>query len=395
MFTWEPTREAGLQRLSAFAASASAGKIYEAKRNYDLGPQDRSNVSMLSPYLRRRMICEEEVVRAVLACHGPDAAEKFLQEVFWRTYWKGWLAMRPAVWTDYLADLGRWKQKLAGTAELQNRLTIAVDGNTGIDCFDAWVDELITCGYLHNHARMWFASIWIFTLELPWQLGADFFFRHLVDADPASNTLSWRWVAGLHTKGKAYVARAENIEKYTRGRFTPRGLNEHPEPISDNRTYAPLPLPQSAASGMPDAAWLLTEDDLQGHVISAANKNPPGIAVLQMANESDSPVKQAFSLGAVRDAVQRFAGMGPVTQLTPGNIAPWADNISVQKVVLADPGIGDTDTALRQKQLQLRQQGVHLIRTRRDWDRALWPHATAGFFKFRKQMPVLLARYGP
>ncbi len=79
-----------------------------------------------------------------------------------------------------------------------------------------------SAGYLHNHARMWFASIWIFTLRLPWVLGADFFMRHLCDGDPASNTLSWRWVAGLHTRGKTYLARASNIATYTGGRFTPQ-----------------------------------------------------------------------------------------------------------------------------------------------------------------------------
>ncbi|MCK7502530.1 MAG: hypothetical protein MZW92_81430 [Comamonadaceae bacterium] len=72
---------------------------------------------------------------------------------------------------------------------------------------------------LHNHARLWFASLWIFTLELPWALGADFFLRHLLDGDPASNTLSWRWVVGLQTPGKIYLARADNIARFTAGRF--------------------------------------------------------------------------------------------------------------------------------------------------------------------------------
>ena len=101
----------------------------------------------------------------------------------------------------------------------------AIDGETGIECFDAWSAELCETGYLHNHARMWFASIWIFTLKLPWRLGADFFYRHLLDGDAASNTLSWRWVAGLHTRGKPYAARADNIATYSGGRFTP-GHNE-------------------------------------------------------------------------------------------------------------------------------------------------------------------------
>ena len=93
-------------------------------------------------------------------------------------------------------------------------------GATAIEPFNDWVRELKETGYLHNHARMWFASIWIHTLELPWYLGADFFLKHLLDGDEAVNTLSWRWVAGLHTKGKTYLARASNIEKYTNGRYS-------------------------------------------------------------------------------------------------------------------------------------------------------------------------------
>ena len=58
---------------------------------------------------------------------------------------------------------------------------------------------------------MWFASIWIFTLELPWQLGAEFFMQHLYDGDAASNTLGWRWVAGVQTQGKHYLASEWNL----------------------------------------------------------------------------------------------------------------------------------------------------------------------------------------
>ena len=81
----------------------------------------------------------------------------------------------------------------------------ATDGNTSIECFNEWVNELKENNYLHNHARMWFASIWVFTLELPWQLGAEFFMKHLYDGDAAANTLGWRWVAGIQTQGKNYL----------------------------------------------------------------------------------------------------------------------------------------------------------------------------------------------
>lgn len=182
-----PTRAAGLAALADFVASA--GRTYAENRNYDHGPERRENISMLSRYLRYRLVTEEEVIAAVHARHPGEAAGKFIQEVLWRTYWKGWLQLRPAVWEDYLVDVMRIEAQLGGARRDYER---ALAGNTGIDCFDAWIGELVEHGYLHNHARMWFASIWIFTLRLPWQLGAALFWRHLYDGDPASNTLSWR-----------------------------------------------------------------------------------------------------------------------------------------------------------------------------------------------------------
>ena len=108
---------------------------------------------------------------------------------------------RKKVWEDYNKKLAFLKDDV-NFKSLKKDYSKAVNGNSGIDCFDSWVNELVTTGYLHNHSRMWFASIWIFTLNLPWELGADFFYKNLLDADPASNTLSWRWVAGLQTEGK-------------------------------------------------------------------------------------------------------------------------------------------------------------------------------------------------
>ena len=185
----------------------------------DGGPDGPRAVSNLSPYLRYRLLTEFEIVAAVLDQHRLAAAEKFVQEVLWRTYWKGWLEMRPFVWTRFLEE--RDVQRSAVDARA---LAAAESGSTGIEGFDDWARELVATGYLHNHARMWFASIWVFTLRLPWSLGADFFLRHLVDADAASNTLSWRWVAGLQTVGKHYLATADNIARCTNGRFSPTGL---------------------------------------------------------------------------------------------------------------------------------------------------------------------------
>ena len=202
---------------------------YSSKRNFDFGPKDRSNVSQMSPYISHRILTEYDVVKRVLQKKSYRNVEKYIQEVFWRLYWRGWLESRPRVWDDFMGDL-KFLEK--------NKLYYeAIEGLTDLECFNYWVKELRENGFLHNHTRMWFASIWIFTLNLPWQLGAEFFLKYLTDADSASNTLSWRWVAGIQTKGKNYLAKNWNIEKFTNGKFSPAILNENALPVSDSRNY--------------------------------------------------------------------------------------------------------------------------------------------------------------
>ena len=114
---------------------------------------------------------------------------------------------------------------------------MCIRDRTNIDCFNEWVKELKENNYLHNHTRMWFASICIFTLELPWQLGAEFFMQHLYDGDAASNTLGWRWVAGVQTQGKHYLASEWNIKKFTNNRFQNIKLNENAPPKVSEKSY--------------------------------------------------------------------------------------------------------------------------------------------------------------
>ncbi|MEM7768734.1 MAG: FAD-binding domain-containing protein, partial [Pseudomonadota bacterium] len=136
------------------------GGRYASGRNFDLGPGRHKAVSCLSPYVRRRMVLEEELVDVALASHGLDGAEKFIQEVFWRGYFKGWLERRPSVWAAYRDGLLDDLMALDGDRKLSKRVAEAEEGRTGLECFDAWAEELVSTGYLHNHARMWFASIW-------------------------------------------------------------------------------------------------------------------------------------------------------------------------------------------------------------------------------------------
>ena len=229
---FEISRDGALKQLDAFINSELAN--YSFKRNFDLGPKDKSNVSCLSPYISHRLITEYEVAKTVLAKFPYQKVEKYIQEIFWRVYWKGWLELRPQVWTDFTEDLKGLKE--------DDNYKKAINGETQIECFNDWVKELKENNYLHNHTRMWFASIWIFTLNLPWQKGAEFFMKHLYDGDAASNTLSWRWVAGLQTKGKHYVAQSWNISKFTNNKYKNVKLNENASPIADRREYKPSSL---------------------------------------------------------------------------------------------------------------------------------------------------------
>ncbi|MEM6761405.1 MAG: FAD-binding domain-containing protein, partial [Pseudomonadota bacterium] len=255
----EPSRRAAFARLEAFVPKA--GRQYASGRNTDRGAGAHTSVSLLSPYLRHRLVLEQEVLAAVRAKHSVQGAEKFISEVFWRTYFKGFLERRPTIWSSYQTDLESQRNAARRDNALAADLADAEAGRTGIDAFDHWANELVDTGYLHNHARMWFASIWIFTLGLPWQWGADFFLRHLLDGDPASNTLSWRWVGGLHTKGKTYLARPDNIARYTEGRFSPKNLAREAPALVEDEVHDLLPPPAPTVTPREDVLLLLTEED--------------------------------------------------------------------------------------------------------------------------------------
>ena len=228
---FEASRAKAVEKLNNFVEKNL--NDYSKLRNFDLGPDNRLNTSCLSPYITHGAINELEVIDKSLKKYSFAKNEKFIQEVLWRTYWKGWLELRPNVWSDYLIELDKIKSEFKNN---QNYLD-AIEGKTNIDCFNQWVVELKENNYLHNHSRMWFASIWIFTLELPWQLGAEFFMQNLYDGDAASNTLGWRWVAGVQTQGKHYLASEWNINKFTNNRFKNIKLNENATPIFSDKTY--------------------------------------------------------------------------------------------------------------------------------------------------------------
>ncbi|MEM9371729.1 MAG: FAD-binding domain-containing protein, partial [Pseudomonadota bacterium] len=274
----------------------------------------------------------------------------------------------------------------------------AIAGTAGIDGFDQWARELVQTGYLHNHARMWFASIWIFTLRLPWELGADFFLRHLIDGDPASNTLSWRWVAGLHTKGKTYRARVSNISKYTEGRFRPDyQLANTAEPLVEEIEHPKVPIPLADAVPQDDFLLLVTEEE--GRFEEFLPRSPAGTLGL-LATQGRSPLKvgelvQSFAKGALVDALSRTRSNQPFqTDNWAEPIIAEAERLGVRSIVTAYAPAGPVREYLGKAKGALNSSGITLHQIRREYDDLAWPHASKGFFALKQKIPQVLRGLG-
>ena len=350
---------------------------YNSKRNFDFGPSNRENVSCLSPYITHRLITEYEVTKKVLSTHPHQKVEKYIQEIFWRVYWKGWLELRPTVWSDFIEDLK--------TIEENENYQKAINAQTDIQCFNDWVQELKENNYLHNHTRMWFASIWIFTLNLPWQKGAEFFMKYLLDGDAASNTLSWRWVAGLQTKGKHYVAQAWNISKFTNNKYQKVELNENASPITDTREYN-LKAPEISKEDIGSDTLLFFENDL--NIESLKLKKYKNIYCILISNEKrkiklDEKVIN-FKKKIIDDQIKRFPDAKVLEETQFEELAE-----KIKKFDIIYPSIGENLSFLKLIKKKKNLEYNFLVR---EGDEFCWQFSNKGYFNFKSNIPKIIQK---
>ncbi|MDB4080957.1 DNA photolyase-like protein [Amylibacter sp.] len=396
-----PTREAGLKRLKEFAPLA--GETYSNERNFDFSSTKKNSVSALSPWIKHRLITEEEVLIEILKYHSPHSAMKFIQEVFWRGYFKGWLEQHPTVWSHHNEKLIKEYTKLENNKFIKENYMSAINGETGIECFDFWCEQLKSTGYLHNHVRMWFASIWVFTLKLPMELGSDFFMLYLIDADAASNTLSWRWVSGLHTKGNAYAARASNIEKFTNGQFNPSGqLVEDISPLTENIDHPLVSLPQLDKSIQKDAVLLVTEEDCSPETSLEIKDFEVEILPLYLEKKYPRWIQpnnsvRFFSNTAVQNTCQRLGQLGvekiDKTKWTD-TILEASDRLGTKNIIIPKVPVGAVKSKLRKVKKNLAEHDIYIYEHYKNYDMYTWQHASKGFFKLKKQIPNILHQLG-
>jgi hypothetical protein len=352
---------------------------YTAQRNFDFGPQNRKNISCLSPYITHRLISEYEVAKKVLSKYPYQKVEKFIQEIFWRVYWKGWLELRPKVWTDFVKDLKN--------IENSNEYEKAVNGETNLDCFNEWIKELKENNYLHNHTRMWFASIWIFTLKLPWQKGAEFFLKELYDGDAASNTLSWRWVAGIQTKGKNYIAQNWNINKFTNNKYKDLKLDENPQPIIDQREYKILPISVDNNETKSDTlVFFENELDFQNFKVDSYKK----IYCILLSNK-----ERQVELG---DKVLMFKKNLMKNQLQNSDLI--IEFIEGKKFIevsnneksfdIIYPTVGENMSFMKRV---IKKNNLMINYLARDEDKYCWHFSNKGYFNFKSNIPKILSQF--
>jgi len=374
---FEASRAKALDKLSYFVENNLSE--YSKLRNFDFGPENRSNISCLSPYITHGIINENEVIKKSLSKFSFSKNEKFIQEVLWRTYWKGWLELRPNVWSDYLIELNKIKREFKGN---QNYLN-ALEGKTNIECFNAWVNELKENNYLHNHTRMWFASIWIFTLELPWQLGAEFFMQHLYDGDAASNTLGWRWVAGVQTQGKHYLASEWNIKKFTNNRFKNIKLNENATPKISDKTYS-IVKQDFSNKNIDNGNLFIFENNLSFETTDFQNNKFKKIYIISNKNENRS-IKLSekvieFKTLLINDQKQRLENNSIDCEVVD---ISEVKNIN-EKVIALYPTVGENLDYLNFNNLKL----DFLYRK---LDQYSWKYCNKGFFNFKTYIPKIIA----
>ena len=374
---FEASRAKALEKLNFFVENNLSE--YSKLRNFDYGPENRSNISCLSPYITHGIINEEEVIKKSLSKFSFSKNEKFIQEVLWRTYWKGWLELRPNVWSDYLIELNKIRK------DYKNNLNYisAVEGKTNLECFNAWVKELKEKNYLHNHTRMWFASIWIFTLELPWQLGAEFFMQHLYDGDAASNTLGWRWVAGVQTQGKHYLASEWNIKKFTNNRFNNIKLNENAPPKVSEKTYPIIKKDFNNPQHIEDKNLLIFENNLSFEITDFQNNKFKKIYLISNKNRSIklSEKVEKFKSLLIEDQEQRLKAKSIDCE-----VIDISEIKKIENCYSSYPTVGENLDYLN-------SNNIKIDFLYRKLDQYSWQYCNKGFFNFKNYIPKIISTF--
>ena len=366
---------------------------YDKTRNYaGFGKNRFKNVSGLSVFISKGLLKEKVLIKKIIKAKKINA--KFIQEIFWRIYWQGWLENYPVVWENYKKQIIQIEDN---NPEGIENYSLAINGNTKIEPFNEWVNEIKSTGYLHNHVRMWFASIWIHYLGIPWQLGQKFFYENLLDADLSSNLLSWRWVAGIQTQGKKYIATEENINKYTSNRYLRFKLPK----ISNNEIYFEDKKKSDIKfaelkNDYSQCILIITENNLSTELLNILKNNIKFIILIRfnITSLKKSKVVRSF----YENLYQEYIKKNSIKKLKyfevqlPDQTNKFIDiikNNNVENLVFEYLRSGYEKDIMSQALSKLNYNiKYHNILDKFYLDS--WKYCEKGFFKFKEKIPILL-----
>ncbi len=344
----------------------------------------------LSPYLRHRLLVESEVAEALIDAHGPEAAGALIDELCEMTCARAWLERHPGALRHYVLALGTSVGDLERNGLLQRSFDRATAGQTGIACFDAWTGECQSNGILPGHLHRAFASIWIFTLGLPWPLGAAFMIESTIDADLAVVLRLWRRVAGLEPGAGPFLVTGDGISRLTAGRYQRTvGLATIAGEAADEAELPMVrPATHEAEPGSGPAVLLATTDDLHLESWPVAPRDVRGIICIEPIDLYGwfGTQSHAFKNAALDDAMRRAAGhfdcpvlrlsrdeaiAGPELMATSrADARQWFVALDAPALIAMAPAIGpgQDDVAAVCRHLSDLRDPPRLVLIRRRWD---------------------------
>ena len=352
-------------------------KYYRSQRNYDYGPQNESSVSKISPFISHRVLLEFHIIKDIFSKYEGEIVNKFIEEVYWRIYWKGCLENKPCIWENFISN------DLSGFDN--SKFELAIKGETEISYFNSWVNELKNYNYLHNHTRMWFASTWIYGLGLPWELGARFFFEHLLDGDAASNLLSWRWVGGLQTKGKRYMFSPQNLNKFSNGRFSARKIVNKDINLKDNFDLFFSDEIYECNFQKSSNYLIMFENDLHEKTLKNLITKYKKVFIIFLS-DNDRKIKISEAVKQFKkNLIKEFLIKFPKIELV------YSDKLmgildGIKDLDLIYPSIGDNYNFIERFKRNNQITVKNLVRSE---DLYAWKFAKKGFFKFKENIPSI------
>ena len=224
-------------------------------------------VTYLSPYVSRGVISTKQVLLHILAKgYKMQQIESFVKELCWR---------------DYFQRVGQHKNlnqdiKQAQEPVLHYEIPVEiVNANTGIIGIDNAIQQLYSTGYMHNHCRIYTASVVCNIAKSHWLRPAQWMYYHLLDGDWASNACSWQWVAGANSS-KKYYANQENVNKYTNTNQTATFLDSLYEAIEQMEVPETLVATQKLLfeTTLPKSKLLQLDNNLPAFIYNYYNLDP-------------------------------------------------------------------------------------------------------------------------